>query len=372
MKAWLRKMFAVSLMGLVALPIGTVFYLQQPKFGKAPEGARLQKIEESPNYVDGQFQNLVATPQIVGESRSSTMLKFFFSQKERPAPIDSIPTIKTDLKALDKNKDFVIWLGHSSYFIQFSGKRILIDPVLSSSAAPVDFANKAFAGTSLYKAADMPEIDYLLISHDHWDHLDYPTVTALKPKIKNVICGLGVGAYCEQWGFDRNIIHEADWYDSLEMDKDFIVHVLPARHFSGRLLSPNKTLWTSFALETQNKRIFYSGDGGYGPHFKEIREMFNRFDLVIMENGQYDKSWPYIHMMPEEVALAADELNAEALLPGHSGKFSIANHSWDEPFKRITEASKDKHYRLLTPIIGEPVELENQQQKFLHWWEGLR
>ena len=240
MKAWLKKMMAVSLMCIVALPIGAVFYLQQPKFGKAPEGMRLQRIEESPNYVDGQFQNLVATPRIVEGSRVSSFWNFFFSQKERPVPIDSIPTVKTDLKTLDKNRDFVIWLGHSSYFIQFGGKKILIDPVFSSSAAPVDFANRAFAGTSLYEAEDMPEIDYLLISHDHWDHLDYPTVMALKSKIKNVICGLGVGAYFEQWGFAGDIIHEADWYDSLEMDKDFIVHVLPARHFSGRLLSPIK------------------------------------------------------------------------------------------------------------------------------------
>lgn len=372
MKAWLKKMLAVSLMGLVVLPIGTVFYLQQPKFGKEPEGVRLERIIESPNYVDGQFQNLVATPRIIGESRTSGWWKFLFSQKERPAPIDSIPTVKTDLAALDKGKDIVIWLGHSSYFIQFDGKRILIDPVFSSSAAPVDFANRAFAGTNLYTAADMPEIDYLLISHDHWDHLDYPTVMALKAKIKNIITGLGVGSYFEQWGFAEKIIHEADWYDSLELEKDFVIHVLPARHFSGRLLSPNKTLWTSFALETQTKRIFYSGDGGYGPHFKEINKMFDGFDLVIMENGQYDKRWPYIHMMPEEVAIAAEELKAKALLPGHSGKFSIANHSWDEPFKRITEASKDKDYRLLTPIIGEPVELEKQQQTFSRWWEGLR
>jgi L-ascorbate metabolism protein UlaG (beta-lactamase superfamily) len=252
------------------------------------------------------------------------------------------------------------------------GKRILIDPVFSSSAAPVSFANKAFAGTNLYTAEDMPEIDYLLISHDHWDHLDYPTIIAMQPKIKNVICGLGVGAYFEQWGFEERRIHEADWFTTLEMERDFVVHVLPARHFSGRLLIRNKTLWTAFALITPNRRIFYSGDGGYGPHIKKIGEMLHGFDVAIMENGQYDKQWPYIHMMPEEVAQAAEELNAKALLPGHSGKFAIANHSWDEPFKRITDASRNKNYRLLTPIIGEPVDLENQQQIFSRWWENVK
>ena len=372
MRKWLRKMMIALIVILVILSVGVGYYLQKPKFGKAPEGLRLERMQSSINYVDGQFQNLVPTPQIVGDSRFSTMWKFLFAPKERPNPIDSIPTVKTELMALDKTKDIVIWLGHSSYYLQLGGKRILVDPVFSSSAAPVAFANKAFAGTNLYTAEDMPEIDYLLISHDHWDHLDYPTVIAMKPKIKNVICGLGVGAYFEQWGFEENRIHEADWFTELKMENDFVIHVLPTHHFSGRLLSRNKTLWAAFALVTPNRRIFYSGDGGDGPHIKKIGEMLHGFDLAIMENGQYDKQWPYIHMMPEEVAQAAEELNAKALLPGHSGKFSIANHSWDEPFKRITDASRNKNYRLLTPIIGEPVELDNQQQVFSRWWEKIK
>lgn len=201
--------------------------------------------------------------------------------------------------------------------------------------------------------------------------MDYPTVTALKPKIKNVICGLGLGAYFEEWGFDAKHILEADWFTVLEPENDITIHVLPARHFSGRLFSRNKTLWTGFALVTSERRIFYSGDGGYGPHFKQIGDMLNGFDLAIMENGQYDKNWPYIHMMPEEVARAAEELKAKALLPGHAGKFAIANHSWDDPFKRITAASQNKNYKLLTPMIGEPVELDNRQQLFSRWWERV-
>jgi L-ascorbate metabolism protein UlaG (beta-lactamase superfamily) len=173
-------------------------------------------------------------------------------------------------------------------------------------------------------------------------------------------------------GFDRQHIHEFDWFAELQADNDFSVHILPARHFSGRLLSRNKTLWTSFALVTPNRRIFYSGDGGYGTHIKKLGEMFNGFDLVIMENGQYDKNWPYIHMMPEEVAQAAEELRAKALLPGHAGKFAIANHAWDEPYRRIKLASQNKNYRLLTPLIGEPVELANQQQAFSSWWETIK
>lgn len=372
MKRWLRKMLLILLIILVTLFIATGIYIQQPKFGSLPQGARLERIQSSPNYVDGKFQNLVPTPQFSeGNNTASVWWYFLFAKKVRLTPTASIPAVKTELKVLDKNKDVVIWLGHSSYLMQLGGKRILIDPVFSSSAAPVSFANKAFAGTNQYTAEDMPEIDFLLISHDHWDHLDYPTIIVLKPKVKNVICGLGVGSYFEEWGFDTKLIHETDWFTTLEVEAGLTVHVLPARHFSGRLFSRNKTLWTGFAMVTPQRRVFYSGDGGYGPHFKQIGEMLNGFDLVIMENGQYDQNWPYIHMMPEEVALAAEELKAKALLPGHAGKFAIANHPWDEPFERITQASQNKEYRLLTPMIGEPVALDNQQQLFSRWWEKV-
>jgi L-ascorbate metabolism protein UlaG (beta-lactamase superfamily) len=372
MKRRVRKTLLALVVSLVVFSLGIGLYLQQPKFGTLPQGPRLERIQNSPNYADGQFQNLVPTPKFSdGNSTASVWWNFLFARKERLTPTAPIPTIKTDLKTLDKGQDVVIWLGHSSYFMQLGGKRVLIDPVFSPSAAPVSFANKAFAGTNPYTADDMPEIDCLLISHDHWDHLDYPTIIALKPKVKNVVCGLGVGSYFEEWGFDPKLIHEADWFAALEFGDDFIIHVLPSRHFSGRLFSRNKTLWTGFALVTPQRRVFYSGDGGYGPHFKQIGEMLNGFDLVIMENGQYDKNWPYIHMMPEEVAKAAEELKAKALLPGHSGKFAIANHPWDEPFKRITQASENKEYRLYTPMIGEPVELEKPQQLFSRWWERV-
>lgn len=377
MKRRLRKISFISLISfgllVVMLFLGVGLYLQQPKFGSLPEGSRLEKIKSSPHYINGQFENLVPTPTLIeGQSSASLWWEQLFSQKERPVPIDPIPSIKTDLIRLDKDKDIVIWLGHSSYFMQLSGKRILVDPVFSSYAAPVSFANKAFAGTNPYTAEDMPEIDYLLITHDHWDHLDYPTITSLKPKIKHVVCGLGVGAYFEQWGFAEGIIHEVDWFTALELDNDFRVHVLPARHYSGRMLTRNKTLWTSFALETPQQRIFVSGDSGYGPHFKQMGESFNGFDLVILDNGQYDKNWPYIHMTPEEAVQAAEDLKAKALLPAHVGKFTIANHPWDEPFERIAAASQNKNYRLLTPRIGEPVELEIEKQIFSSWWKQIK
>lgn len=365
-------LFIVSIfIGLLALGIG--LYLQQPKFGALPEGERLEEIRSSPHYINGQFENLVPTPQIIGGGNFvSASWNYLFTKKERTAPMNAIPSIKTDLVQLDKNKDVVIWLGHSSYFIQLEGKTILVDPVFSPSAAPIPYVNKAFDGTNPYTATDMPAIDYLLITHDHWDHLDYPTIASLQPKIKNVISGLGVGAYFAQWGFTNAQIQEADWNTSLKLENDITVHVLPARHYSSRLLTKNKTLWAGFALTTPRQRIFISGDSGYGPHFKEIGERFDGFDLVLLDSGQYNPNWPYIHMNPEEAAKAAVDLNAKAFLPAHIGKFSLAYHPWDEPYQRVTEASLNKNYRLLTPIIGDAVDLENRTQHFPRWWEAVQ
>lgn len=360
-----------ALISLLALGVG--LYLQLPKFGALPEGARLERIQASPHYVNGQFENQLPTPQVIGDRGFiGALWSYLFSEKTRTAPLEAIPSVKTDLLRLDRSKDVVIWLGHSSYFIQLQGKTILVDPVFSPSAAPIPYVNKAFPGANPYTADDLPEIDYLLISHDHWDHLDYPTIAALKPKIKNVICGLGVGAYFERWGYAVDRIQEADWFATLELEDDLAVHVLPARHYSSRTLTKNKTLWAGFALTSPRQRIFLSGDSGYGPHFKEIGERFGGFDLVMLDSGQYDKNWPYIHMTPEEAVQAAEDLKGKALLPAHVGKFALANHPWNEPYERVTVASRDKSHRLLTPVIGDPIDLADRSQQFPRWWEAVR
>ncbi len=348
-------------------------YLRQPQFGRLPAGSYLKKLEASPHYVNGQFKNLLPTPMLVEDtSLISSLAKFVLAQRERPVPNEPVPSAKVDLLTLDSRQDMVIWLGHSSYFLQLGGRRILIDPVFSSYASPVSLVNRAFAGANPYAPDDMPGIDCLLISHDHWDHLDYPTVMALQSKIGQIVCPLGVGGYFSQWGFAPECIHEGDWFDRVEVAEDLAVELLPARHFSGRLLTRNRTLWAGFALLAAQRRVYYSGDGGYGPHLREIGDRFGGFDLAIMENGQYDQRWRYIHMLPEEVAQATVDIRARAVLPGHTAKFALANHPWDEPFRRITAASQDKPYRLLTPVIGQPVLLDDKEQPFSHWWETIR
>lgn len=343
-----------------------------PRFGNLPEGSRLERIKASPNYMDGEFRNLEKTEMVSeGSGRYSTIWDYLFKKWERRTPNVALPMVKTDLRALDRQRDCIVWLGHSSCYMQLGGKRILIDPVFGENAAPFSFLNKAFEGEYPYTAKDMPDIDYLVISHDHWDHLEYPTLNTLRPRIKAVVCSLGVGAHLERWGFASSTIHEGDWNESLQVEPGFIIHVLPARHFSGRWLQGNKTLWASFMLEFPGRKVFYSGDGGYGMHFANIGRRFGPVDLAIMENGQYSTSWTDVHMMPEEVVQGAEDIQAKAVLPVHSGRFSVAYHPWDEPFARVAAASQGKSFRLLTPVIGEVVYLDSSEQTFQPWWEAV-
>lgn len=367
---FIRKIM-VYLFVLLILFAGVVFaFLQLPKFGKTPSGKRLEIIKKSPNYRDGAFKNLHETPNIT-QPFSVFFKDFFLTPKKRNKPVDEIPSIKTDLLRLDPQKDVLVWFGHSSYFFQVDGKKILVDPVLSGSASPLAFTTKAFRGTDGYKAEDIPEIDYLFISHDHWDHLDYETIIKLKSKIKKVICALGTGEHFEYWGFDPSKIIEKDWNETIPLEEGFTAYTAPARHFSGRGLLRNKALWTSWILQTPSMKIYIGGDSGYDTHFAEIGQKFGPFDLAILENGQYDKSWKYIHMMPAEGLQAAKELQAKRLFPVHSGKFAISNHDWDTPLKTITEENKKFNIPLVTPIIGEEVRLKDSSQTFTQWWKGL-
>ncbi|WP_049620632.1 MBL fold metallo-hydrolase [Frateuria defendens] len=370
-KFWSRLLKTCA--GIAILGVaGAATYLQHPLFGALPKGERLARIERSPHYADGAFRNQIDTPMLTtDQSEWSMWRETIFGERGHPRPPGAIPAVKTDLKALDPARDLVVWLGHSSYFVQLGGKRILIDPVFSTNAAPVPGANRAFEGTSIYAAADMPEIDALLISHDHYDHLDYPTILALKPKVRQVIVGLGVGAHFEAWGYDMRVVSEADWNEAVALSPQLQIHVTPARHFSGRAFTRNQSLWVGFALVSPERRLFFSGDSGYGPHFAEIGQRLGPFDWAALDMGQYDPRWANVHMTPEQAAQAAEDLRTRVLMPEHVGRFSLAPHDWDDPFKRIVAASRVRRYALWTPEIGQPVYLAGQPQKFSSWWETV-
>jgi L-ascorbate metabolism protein UlaG (beta-lactamase superfamily) len=369
----LKKKMILVLFLFLALAGLLVLFLSGKKFGHLPTGARLVRIERSPHYQSGRFKNLIPTPtRTEGVTNFRLFWDYLFGRHERLRPAGPVLSQKTNLMALSLAENVLVWFGHSSCFIQAEGQRWLIDPVFSPSASPFFFAIRAFAGSNCYRAGDLPEIDYLLLSHDHWDHLDYPTIMRLKFKVKSIICGLGVGAHLERWGFRPEQIIETDWNETTELGGGVRVHTQTARHFSGRGLHFNRTLWVSYVIETSRRRLYFGGDSGYGPHFMEIGARFGPFDLTILENGQYDANWKDIHMSPEEVLLAAADLRAVRLLPVHSGKFCISNHPWDEPLKRISTLSREEGIYLVTPRIGEQVNLDDIGQKWSAWWEEVQ
>ncbi|MDR1345346.1 MAG: MBL fold metallo-hydrolase [Bacteroidales bacterium] len=362
-----RKMIASIIITVLLLVAGGFAYTHLPKFGSTPKGERLKRIHNSPNYRDGRFQNINSTPQIT----ENTWNAIFQSSSKQRKPKNKIPAVKTELTELNPQENLLVWFGHSSCYFQVGGKRFLVDPVLSRAASPVPFVNTAFAGTDLYNPSDIPDIDYLIITHDHWDHLDYPTVKELKPRIGKVICPIGVGEHFARWNFDESSIIEMDWEDTAALDSGFEIYCFPARHFSGRGFKPRQSLWASFLLKAGTFTIFMGGDGGYDTHFASIGNRFGSIDLALLENGQYNKAWKYIHMMPEETLQAGRDLNAKNVIPIHNSKFALSRHSWDEPMQRITAANM-KHpnpLRLLTPSIGEIVFLNDTTQKFGQWWQ---
>jgi len=343
------------------------------RFGALPEGEDLARSKKSPNWRDGAFRNIEATELFAANaSRASALWEFIFAPKKHKYPIQPIPAVKTNLKMIAPERDVIVWLGHSSLYLQLSGKRILIDPVFSDYAAPFSMFNRAFRAEYVYNAEDMPEIDVLAISHDHWDHLDYPTIMALKKKVKNIVCPLGVGSHLRYWGIEPGIIHEEDWEGKYQPTPDLTIHILPSRHFSGRGLKSNQTLWAGFLFDTPGRRVFFSGDGGYGKHFARIGEQFPGIDIALMEAGQYNKKWPNVHMTPEEAMRGAQDLKAKRILPVHSGRFCISDHAWYEPYQRLEAVTAQVGApAMLTPRIGEIVFSADKEQKFSRWWLGV-
>ncbi len=324
------------------------------RLGEMPKGEDLERIKRSPNWRNGEFQNQEETIRLSRNfSFFRALRRHLFASKGNTVPPSPIPAIKSDLKALPPDRDALVWFGHSSLFLQLGGRRILIDPVFSSYAAPLPFVNRAFPAEYSYTADDMPDLDLLVISHDHYDHLDMPTVKALANRAAKVLCPLGVGSHLRYWGVPAGKITEADWGETIEPMPECRIHVLTSRHFSGRGTKANQTLWAGFLFETAAARIYYSGDGGYGKHFAQIGIDHPGIDLAIMEAGQYNDDWPLIHMMPEQSVAAARDVGAKRMMGVHYGRFALARHAWDEPARRLKEATETAGLPLVVPVIGE-------------------
>jgi L-ascorbate metabolism protein UlaG (beta-lactamase superfamily) len=346
--------------------------------GKNPSGRRLARVRQSPHYADGAFQNPEPTEMIL---KGVSYLKMMGEYRNRPpdtAPPAPLPFVSTDLFALPADKPAIVWFGHSSYLLKINGMHILVDPVFSGNASPVSFFAKAFPGSDVYHVDDFPDIDTMLLTHDHYDHLDYKTIRQFAAKTTRFVTSLGVGSHLDYWGIAAEKITELDWGESAQIPAGPAPNVpatmgmtltaTPARHFSGRTTKRNQTLWSSFVLKTPDYSLFLGGDSGYGQHFKAIGKQHGPFDLAILECGQYGKNWPYIHMFPEQTASAAQDLGAKTLLPVHWGKFTLSIHPWNEPIRRLVKAADEQGLNLATPLIGDMIAIGGPYPRE-PWWE---
>lgn len=342
--------------------------------GQKPKGKNLAAVEKSKFYVNGTFKNINVTPQLKeGVSMFAVGTKLLLKKKpDDIKPPKPVPSLKTDLTSIQSGTPTIVWFGHSSYLIKHLGKTVLVDPVFSGHASPVSMFVKAFDGANTYGVNEMPFIDMLVITHDHYDHLDYETVLALKAqnKIGHVYTALGVGSHLESWGFSSDMISEFEWWQGEKVSdrsdgssasgslRGIEITATPARHFSGRDLQRDKTLWASFVLRMGEYKFFIGGDSGYDDQFKVIGEKFGPFDIVFLECGQYGENWPYIHMFPEQTAQAAKDLGAKILFPVHWGKFILSDHAWNASIERVGVAAGQLGVRLTTPKIGEQIVLD--------------
>ncbi len=335
--------------------------------GKNPSGTFRERVKASPNFRDGAFRNIVPTVTIREGVNYFELITDMFRHVSDRIPKAAIPSVRRNLYAHTNGDPVITWFGHSSYHIALHEKHILVDPVFCGYASPFSFSVKSFPGTDIFTPADFEQIDVLILTHDHYDHLDYHTLLKLKPKVKKVICSLGVGQHLVYWDYDPAIISELDWWDTF-VDGDLKITAAPARHFSGRTFKRAQTLWSAFVIESQVVKIYAGGDSGYGNHFAETGDKFKGFDLAILDSGQYNFKWPYIHMNPEEAVQAGIDLGAKVIMPVHWGKFALAFHSWYEPAERFLKEVKSKHINYVMPKIGEAVEPGKNSNSVIPWW----
>jgi len=340
-------------------------------FGKLPSGERLKRVLSSPQYQNGKFCNQSFTPDLAEDATMWKVLKAFRSKPKTTKPPAPLPSVRPDLQSVSNNHPALIWFGHSSYYLQVEGLKILVDPVFSGKASPVPGMIKAFPGTDMIKVTDFTELDYVLITHDHYDHMDYESIRQLKSRTRMWITSLGVGAHLEYWGIGKETIIELDWWEEASLKNNCRITAAPSRHFSGRGMKRAQTIWSSFILNTPNYQYYLGGDSGWDTHFEAIGKRFGPFDLAILECGQYHPYWKHIHMMPEEVAKAAEALGAKKLLPVHWGKFSLALHPWDEPIERLISAAKNASFQLLTPMMGQTIKLSGNEPYNQFWWRDF-
>jgi L-ascorbate metabolism protein UlaG (beta-lactamase superfamily) len=344
-------------------------------FGKRAEGARLERMRASPRWIGDRFQNLhPVAPGLRDPNVKMPSITEFLCGGERRVPNGPLPFVDP-LEAWRKKPDSGLratWISHSTVLIEIGGLRILTDPVWGKRASPSQLAGPKRFQPAPVALRDMPPVDLVLISHDHYDHLDYPTIHELAKTSVPFVTSLGVGAHLQAWGVQPERITELDWWESHRIpDSEVVVTAAPSQHFSGRgLKDRNATLWSSLVIQSPRHSVFFSGDTGLTSEYQAIRERFDRFDLVMLEVGALHPAWGDIHLGPERALEALALLGGGPLLPVHWGTFSLALHAWDQPPETLLELAPKMGAQLLMPRLGEPVE-PAQAESPTPWWREV-
>lgn len=338
--------------------------------GTSPSGARLARIERSPQWKNGHFEN----PQPLWNDVLGALTAIFRSAGNTlpSAPLPVVAVAPDLFKSAPPSGLRITWLGHSTSLIEIDGRRILLDPMFSERASPLSWLGpKRWYAPPLALAA-LPPLDAVLISHDHYDHLDYATIKALKDRTTRFIVPLGVGAHLEYWGVPAAHIVELDWWERYMLHELEIV-ATPARHASGRMLPltiANKTLWAGFALIGPKHRVYYSGDTGLFPGLADIGRRLGPFDAALIETGAYNQAWPDWHLGPEQALTANRLVGGRLLLPVHWGLFRLAYHAWTEPVERVLAAAKESGAWVIVPRPGQSIE-PDAAPELVRWWPKL-
>lgn len=363
-----RMLLALLALALAGVTAAGLYLAISPVFGAAPQGARLARMQASPNRDGDRFVNGAPTSMSV---RPGTMLRFFFGGEDRE-PAQPLPAAPAGSVPPPGSGPTLRWLGHSALLIELAGRRLLIDPALSARASFLPFAGpRRFFYETPIRIRDLLPVDVVLISHDHYDHLDRATILALLPEDPFFVVPLGVGAHLERWGVRPERIRELDWWESVEPYAGLRLTAAPAQHFSGRgPFDRDRTLWAAWVLEGEDRRLFFGGDSGWFDGFVEIGRRLGPFDLAALECGAYHEDWRSIHMLPEETLRASRELGAAVLLPIHWGGFSLSLHAWREPLERLMAAADPAIDRIATPRPGEGWRLADDPPAE-RWWRGL-
>ena len=373
-KKYIRVLYIVLSLIALLIIIGVLFINLSPQFGGVASKQQQELFSKSKHYKDGKFLNNGGVKMEMSFKDSFKAMWILFKSNSNAKPNKNIAVQKIDSITIANynSKTRFIWFGHSTFLLQIKGKNLLIDPMFGDVPAPNPLlGNKRFSNKLPIEIEKLPSIDAVLITHDHYDHLDYESIQKLKSKVNMFYTPLGIGIHLLKWGVEKERIIELDWWQEIKFD-ELTIRCTPAQHFSGRGISDReKTLWCSWIIQSDDENLFFSGDSGYASHFKEIGEQYGPFDFAFMECGQYNNLWPLVHMLPEETAQAGLDIKAKKMMPIHWGAFKLASHSWTDPVERISKKAKELNVDLVIPKIGEIVEIGlNNSEEIYPWWRN--